>query len=70
MAELAARGLVRSERGSGTYVQTDKLDYRRCTRTRFSEIVAAAGHDAQGTKPKPFRSAKTADGVPRALGGR
>jgi GntR family transcriptional regulator, phosphonate transport system regulatory protein len=48
MAELAARGLVRSERGSGTYVETDKLDYRIGARTRFSEIVAAAGHDAQG----------------------
>jgi len=48
LAELAARGMVRSERGSGTYVKTDKLDYRIATRTRFSEIVAAAGHDAQG----------------------
>ena len=48
MAELAARGLVRSERGSGTYVKTDKLDYRIGSRTRFSEIVAAAGHGAQG----------------------
>jgi len=48
MAELAERGLVRSERGSGTYVKTDKLDYRIGARTRFSEIVAAAGHDAQG----------------------
>lgn len=48
MAELTARGLVRTERGSGTYVETDKLDYRIGTRTRFSEIVAAAGHDAQG----------------------
>ena len=48
MAELAERGLVRSERGSGTYVKTDKLDYRIGARTRFSENVAAAGHDAQG----------------------
>jgi GntR family transcriptional regulator, phosphonate transport system regulatory protein len=48
LAELAARGMVRRERGSGTYVKTDKLDYRIATRTRFSEIVAAAGHDAQG----------------------
>jgi GntR family transcriptional regulator, phosphonate transport system regulatory protein len=48
LAELAARGMVRSERGSGTYVKTDKLDYRIGARTRFSEIVAAAGHDAQG----------------------
>lgn len=48
MAELGARGLVRTERGSGTYVRTDKLDYRIGQRTRFSEIVAAAGHEAEG----------------------
>lgn len=48
MAELAARGMVCAERGSGTYVKTDKLDYRIGQRTRFSEIVAAAGHDAEG----------------------
>jgi GntR family phosphonate transport system transcriptional regulator len=48
MAELAARGLVRTEHGSGTYVKTDKLDYRIGQRTRFSEIVAAAGHEAEG----------------------
>lgn len=48
LAELAARGMVRSERGSGTYVKDNKLDYRIAARTRFSEIVAAAGHDAQG----------------------
>ena len=48
MAELALRGLVYSERGSGTYVKTDKLDYRIGARTRFSEIVAAAGYEAEG----------------------
>lgn len=48
MAELGARGLVRTERGSGTFVKTDKLDYRIGRRTRFSEIVAAAGHEAEG----------------------
>ena len=48
MAELAARGLVYTERGSGTFVKTDKLDYRIGQRTRFSEIVAAAGHEAEG----------------------
>lgn len=48
MAELAVRGLVRTERGSGTFVKTDKLDYRIGRRTRFSEIVAAAGHEAEG----------------------
>lgn len=48
MAELAARGLVYAERGSGTYVKRDKLDYKIGQRTRFSEIVAAAGHEAEG----------------------
>jgi GntR family transcriptional regulator, phosphonate transport system regulatory protein len=48
IAELAARGLVYTERGSGTYVKTDKLDYPIGQRTRFSEIVAAAGHEAEG----------------------
>jgi GntR family phosphonate transport system transcriptional regulator len=48
MAELGARGLVYTERGSGTYVKTDKLDYRIGERTRFSEVVAAAGHEAEG----------------------
>lgn len=48
MAELAARGMVFTERGSGTYVKTDKLDYRIGQRTRFSEIIAAAGHEAEG----------------------
>ena len=48
IAELAARGLVYTERGSGTYVRTDKLNYPIGQRTRFSEIVAAAGHEAEG----------------------
>jgi GntR family phosphonate transport system transcriptional regulator len=48
MSELAVRGLVRTERGSGTFVKTDKLDYRIGERTRFSEIIAAAGHEAEG----------------------
>lgn len=48
MAELAARGLVRTERGSGTFVKTDKLNYPISQRMKFSEIVAAAGHEAEG----------------------
>ena len=48
MAELAIRGLVYTERGSGTFVKTDKLDYPIRRRTRFSEIVAASGHEAEG----------------------
>jgi GntR family phosphonate transport system transcriptional regulator len=48
MAELSTRGLVRTERGSGTFVKTDKLSYPIGQRTRFSEIVAASGHEAAG----------------------
>ncbi len=48
MAELGMRGLVRTERGIGTFVHTDKMDYPIGQRTRFSEIVAAAGHEAEG----------------------
>jgi GntR family phosphonate transport system transcriptional regulator len=48
MAELSARGLVRTERGSGTFVRTDKLAYPIGQRTRFSEIIAASGHEAAG----------------------
>jgi GntR family transcriptional regulator, phosphonate transport system regulatory protein len=48
MAELAMRGLVYSERGSGTFVKADKLDYPIGRRTRFSEVVAASGHEAEG----------------------
>lgn len=48
MAELAARGLVRTERGSGTFVKTDKLNYPISQRMKFSEIVTAAGHEAEG----------------------
>ncbi|MBO0756612.1 MAG: GntR family transcriptional regulator, partial [Bradyrhizobiaceae bacterium] len=42
LAELADRGLVRAERGSGTYVESGRLAYPIRSRTRFSEIVDAA----------------------------
>jgi len=48
LAELAARGLVRAERGSGTYVEARRLAYPIGTRTRFSEIVGTAGRGAGG----------------------
>ncbi|HWL05125.1 MAG TPA: phosphonate metabolism transcriptional regulator PhnF [Xanthobacteraceae bacterium] len=48
MAELSARGLVRTERGSGTFVQIDKLNYGIGRFTRFSEIMAASGLEAEG----------------------
>src|SRR5262245_26860357 len=43
LAELAERGLVRAQRGSGTYVEPVRLAYPIQTRTRFSEIVGRAG---------------------------
>ncbi len=48
LAALAERGLVRAERGSGTYVETAKLAYPLRSRTRFSEIVGAGGHEPRG----------------------
>jgi len=45
LATLAERGLVRAERGSGTYVETQRLAYPLRSRTRFSEIVGAGGHE-------------------------
>jgi DNA-binding GntR family transcriptional regulator len=64
MAELTARGLVRGERGSGTYVETDKLDYRIGARTVF---FADAGY-LQPSVHRPILIADsvdvTADGKP------
>jgi GntR family transcriptional regulator, phosphonate transport system regulatory protein len=48
LATLAERGLVRSARGSGTYVAGRRLTYPIGERTRFSEIVGVAGHEAGG----------------------
>ena len=48
LATLAERGLVRAERGSGTYVEAVKLAYPLRSRTRFSEIVGAGGHEPRG----------------------
>src|SRR5215813_12748490 len=49
LATLAERGLVRAERGSGTYVETTRrLAYPLHSRTRFSEIVGAGGHEPRG----------------------
>src|SRR6202000_267229 len=48
LATLAERGLVRAERGSGTYVEAAKLTYPLRSRTRFSEIVGAGGHEPRG----------------------
>lgn len=48
LSELTERGLVRAARGSGTFVETSRLPYPIKPRTRFSEIVGAAGHQAGG----------------------
>ena len=48
LAALAERGLVRAERGSGTYVEAGRLAYPIRPRTRFSEIVGTAGRLAGG----------------------
>lgn len=48
LAALAERGLVRAERGSGTYVEAQRLAYPLRSRTRFSEIVGADGREPHG----------------------
>ncbi|WFU41680.1 phosphonate metabolism transcriptional regulator PhnF [Bradyrhizobium sp. CB82] len=48
LAALAERGLVRAARGSGTYVEAQKLAYPLRSRTRFSEIVGAGGREPRG----------------------
>jgi GntR family phosphonate transport system transcriptional regulator len=48
LADLAARGLVRAARGSGTFVEGGRLAYPISPRTRFSEIVGTAGREAGG----------------------
>jgi GntR family phosphonate transport system transcriptional regulator len=48
LAALAERGLVRAERGSGTYVEAPRLSYPIGSRTRFSEIVGAGGREPRG----------------------
>ena len=48
LATLAERGLVRAERGSGTFVEATRLAYPLRSRTRFSEIVGAGGREPRG----------------------
>lgn len=48
LAALAERGLVRAERGSGTYVETQRIAYPIGLRTRFSEIIGVGGREAGG----------------------
>ena len=48
IAALAERGLVRAERGSGTYIEARRIPYPIRRRTRFSEIVGGAGRMVGG----------------------
>src|SRR5262245_1102231 len=48
IAALAQRGLVRAERGSGTYIEQRRIPYPIRPRTRFSEIVGGAGRAVTG----------------------
>ena len=48
IAALAERGLLRAERGSGTYVEAQRLAYPIRARTRFSEIVGTTGRAVGG----------------------
>src|SRR5215475_8478514 len=48
IAALANRGLVRAERGSGTFIEQQRIPYPIKQRTRFSEIMTGAGHMVGG----------------------
>src|SRR5258708_40120361 len=48
LATLAERGMVRAERGSGTYVDAQRRAYPLRSRTRVSEIVGAGGRELPG----------------------
>jgi GntR family phosphonate transport system transcriptional regulator len=67
LAELTARGLVRAERGSGTYVEGKRLPYPIGPRTRFSENVGSAGRDPGGRLIGHGRESAAPD-VARQLG--
>ena len=61
LATLADRGLVRAERGSGTYVEAQRIPYPLRSRTRFSEIVGAGGHEPRGQLVDSGEEAATRD---------
>jgi GntR family phosphonate transport system transcriptional regulator len=67
LATLAERGLVRAERGSGTYVEAQRLAYPLRSRTRFSEIVGAGGHEPRGQLIEATEDAATRE-LARELG--
>ena len=63
LATLAERGLVRAERGSGTYVEAPRLAYPLRSRTRFSEIVGAGGREPRGQLIDASEEAASRGGV-------
>jgi len=67
IASLAERGLVRAERGSGTYVEAPRLAYPLRSRTRFSEIVGAGGREPRGQLIATTREAASSE-LARRLG--
>jgi GntR family transcriptional regulator, phosphonate transport system regulatory protein len=67
LATLAERGLVRAERGSGTYVEAQRLAYPLRSRTRFSEIVGAGGQEPRGQMIDASEDAATRE-LARELG--
>src|SRR5262249_39082070 len=67
LATLAERGLVRAERGSGTYVEAQRLAYPLRSRTRFSEIVGAGGREPRGQLISSAEQAATRE-LARTLG--
>jgi GntR family transcriptional regulator, phosphonate transport system regulatory protein len=58
---------VRAERGSGTYVEAQKLAYPLRSRTRFSEIVGAGGQEPRGQLIVASQDVATRE-LARALG--
>ena len=48
IAALTERGLVRAERGSGTFVEARRIAYPIRRRTRFSEIIQGSGRATGG----------------------
>ncbi len=48
LADLAGRGLVRAQQGSGTFVEAPPLAYPIGRRTRFSDIVVAQAREPSG----------------------
>ncbi len=67
LGALEDTGLVRAERGRGTFVQSGMLDYRLAKRTRFSENIAQAQRQPSGEMIRAGREAARGR-IARALG--